>query len=347
MVVQRSFPVPQDYSTPAWAGDRDAESGYDPRLRSPSTIFRPSALTSLIGNTPLIPLTHVTQGLSSTVTVTLYAKLEGLNPGGSVKDRVAFSIVRAALRSGDLRPGKTLLDATSGNTGIAYAMLGAAMGFPVHLTLPANATPERVQILRAYGARLSMVAPEAGADGARRLARRLAAAEPERYFHADQYTNPANPQAHYTTTGPEIWQQTGGTITHFVAGLGTGGTMTGVGRYLRERSSTVQLIGVQPEGPQHGIAGLKHMASVEIPAVYDPTLVDRIVEVHTEEAQAMARRLARDEGLFVGISAGAAVVAALRIAHSVRDGRIVALLPDGGFKYTSASFWGAVTVKHT
>jgi cysteine synthase B len=303
----------------------------------PESEFRATPLTSLIGRTPLVPLVRLADALPPTVT--LYAKLEGLNPGGSVKDRVALAIVQEALRSGHLSPGKVLLDATSGNTGIAYAMLGAALGFPVQLTLPADATPERVQILRAYGARLSLVEPGAGAEGARRLAHQLAAAEPERYFHADQYANPANPLAHYTATGPEIWRQTGGKVTHFVAGLGTGGTMTGIGRYLREQSPAVQLIGVQPEGPQHGIAGLKHLATADVPAVYDPTLVDRIVEVHTEEAQAMARRLARDEGLFVGVSAGAAVVAALRAAQEMSHGVVTALLPDGGLKYTSASFW--------
>ncbi|MFQ6099760.1 MAG: PLP-dependent cysteine synthase family protein [Anaerolineae bacterium] len=294
-------------------------------------------LTSLVGRTPLVPLVRVIGTLPPTVA--LYAKLEGLNPGGSVKDRAALSIVREAMRTSALAPGKTLIDATSGNTGIAYAMLGAALGFPVQLTLPANASPERVQILRAYGAQLTLTDPAAGIDGARHLVQELVAAEPDRYFHADQYSNPANPLAHYTTTGPEIWQQTEGKITHFVAGLGTSGTMMGTGRYLRERSPTVQLIGVQPDSAQHGIAGLKHLATAEVPAIYNPGLVDRIVEVNTEEAQAMARWLARQEGLFVGISAGAAVVAALRVARKLARGVVVALLPDGGFKYASASFW--------
>lgn len=312
------------------------EAGH--RLLRPSTAaIQTPPVVSLIGRTPLVPLTQVTEQLAPGVA--LYVKLEGLNPGGSVKDRTALSIVREALRGGELAPGRALLDATSGNTGIAYAMLGAALGFPVELALPADASPERVQILRAYGAQLTLTDPADGTDGARRLVRELAAGEPERYFHADQYGNPANPLAHYTTTGPEIWRQTKGEITHFVAGLGTGGTMMGAGRYLRERNPAVQLVGVQPDGSQHGISGLKHLATNDVPGIYDPDLVDRIVEVSTEDAQVMASRLARREGLFVGISAGAAVVAALRVARELTHGVVVALLPDGGFKYTSASFW--------
>ncbi len=299
--------------------------------------FQMSPVVSLIGRTPLIRLTRVVEGLSPIVA--LHAKLEGLNPGGSVKDRTALSIVREALRTGDLAPGKTLLDATSGNTGISYAMLGAALGFPVRMMLPADASPERVQILRAYGAQLTLSDPAAGTDGARHLACELAAAEPDRYFHADQYSNPANPLAHYTTTGPEIWQQTEGRITHFVAGLGTSGTMMGVGRYLRERGPAVQLVGVQPDDSQNGIEGLKHLTTADAPAIYDPDLIDRVVGVSTGEAQAMARLLARQEGLFMGVSAGAAVVAALRVAQELVHGVIVALLPDGGFKYASAPFW--------
>ncbi|MCK4300564.1 MAG: pyridoxal-phosphate dependent enzyme, partial [Planctomycetes bacterium] len=260
----------------------------------PYHTFQTPPVVSLIGRTPLVRLARVAEGLSPTVA--LYVKLEGLNPGGSVKDRTALSIVREALGTGDLAPGKTLLDATSGNTGIAYAMLGAALGFPVRLMLPADASPERVQVLRAYGAQLTLSDPAAGTDGARRLACELAAAEPDRYFHADQYSNPANPLAHYTTTGPEIWQQTEGQITHFVAGLGTSGTMMGVGRYLRERDAAVQLVGVQPDDSQNGIEGLKHLATADAPAIYDPGLVDRVGGVSTGEAQAMARRLARQEG---------------------------------------------------
>lgn len=295
------------------------------------------AVVSLIGKTPLVRLDSITKGLPRKVS--LFVKLEGMNPGGSVKDRTALFIVQEALRTGKLTPGKTLIDATSGNTGIAYAMLGAALGFPVQLAMAASTGPERLRILQAYGASVILTDPEARTDGARRVVRELVAASPELYFYADQYSNPANPLAHYLTTGPEIWCQSGGRITHFVAGMGTSGTMMGVGRYLRERNPAVRLIGVQPDRAQHNITGLKYLAADDVPAIYDPAGVDRIVEVGTEEAQEMARRLAREEGLFVGISAGAAVAAAMRVARELDRGFIVALLPDGGFKYTSAPFW--------
>lgn len=305
--------------------------------RTPQRLFpgHQSSITSLIGYTPLVRLSRVAEGLPPNVA--LYVKIESFNPGGSVKDRTALFIVREALRTGALL-GKTLLDATSGNTGIAYTMLGAALGFPVELTLPADVTPERVHILRAYGAQLTFTDPAAGTDGARQLAQEMAAAHPERYFYADQYDNPVNPLAHYATTGPEIWQQTGGRITHFVAGMGTTGTMMGVGRYLRERNPGVHLIGVQPDGSK-GIDGLKHLLTTTPPAIYDPTLVSRLIVADAEEAQEMARRLARQEGLFVGVSAGAAVAAALQVARELERGLVVALLPDGGFKYASAPFW--------
>jgi cysteine synthase B len=296
-----------------------------------------SSVVSLIGHTPLVRLLRLAEALAPDVA--LHAKLEGLNPGGSVKDRAALSIVREALRTGDLAPGKTLLDATSGNTGIAYAMLGAALSFPVHLALPSDVSRERIQILRAYGAELTLTDPAAGTDGARQFVRELAAAEPARYTYADQYNNPANPLAHYTTTGPELWRQTGGGLTHFVAGLGTGGTMMGTGRYLKQRNPQVRLIGVQPERAEHGIEGVKHLATADVPGIYEPDLVDRIVAVSTGDARQMARRLARAEGLFVGVSAGAAVTAALRVARTLECGNVVALLPDGGFKYVSAPFW--------
>ncbi len=294
-------------------------------------------IVGLIGHTPLVRLSRVTRGLSPSVSVCV--KLEGHNPGGSVKDRAALFIVRDALQTGALASGRILLDATSGNTGIAYAMLGAAMGFPVELALPASVSPERFQILRAYGARLIVTDAEARTDGARRHVHAMAAAEPERYFHADQYANPANPLAHYCTTGPELWRQTERHITHFVSGMGTSGTMMGAGRYLREKGPKVELNGVQPDTPQHGIQGLKYLAGDDVPSIYDPARVDRTVEVTTDDAQAMARRLARDEGIFVGISAGAAVVAALRVARELSHGVVAAILPDGGFKYASALFW--------
>lgn len=309
----------------------------DHQPHSPARNIQTPPVASLIGRTPLVSLSRVTEQLSPDVT--LLVKLEGLNPGGSVKDRVALSIVQEALRSGELTSDKTLLDATSGNTGIAYAMLGAAMGFPVQLALCADVSPERVQILQAYGAQLTLTDPTAGSEGARDLARELVTAEPSRYFYADQYNNPANPLAHYTTTGPEIGHQTEGKVTHFVAGLGTGGTMTGTGHYLRRQHPAIQLIGVQPDDSQHGIAGLKHLATADVPGVYNSDLVNRIATVSTSAAEAMSSRLARQEGLFVGVSAGAAVVAALRVARELEQGVVVALLPDGGFKYTSAPFW--------
>jgi len=296
-------------------------------------------VVSLIGNTPLVPLNRVSWEVAPDVSV--YVKLEGQNPGGSVKDRAALSIIWEAQRTGALAPGRTLLDATSGNTGIAYAMLGAAMGFPVHLALPRDVSPERVQVLKAYGAGLTLTDPSKGTEGARNFVQDLAAREPDRYFYADQYNNPANPLAHRTTTGPEIWHQTGGRITHFVAGLGTGGTMTGVGACLKERDPRVELVGVQPDSPEHGISGLKHLATSKAPGIYEPGIVDQTIEVETSEAKDMARQLARQEGLFVGISAGAAVTAALEVARALKEGVVVALLADGGFKYTSAPFWTA------
>ena len=321
-----------------WPKRRSVSNDSDHVVARPrSATHRTPAVVSLIGHTALVPLTRITEELPADVK--LAVKLEGLNPGGSVKDRAALSIVHEALRNGSLGPGRTLVDATSGNTGIAYAMLGAALGFRVHLALPADVSPERVQILLAYGSQLTLTDPASGTDGARQVIRDLVADQPEKVFYADQYNNPANPLAHYATTGPEIWRETDGTITHFVAGLGTAGTMMGTGRYLKERNPGVQLVGVQPEAPQHGISGLKHLGTADVPRIYDPGLLDQILEVSTREAEAMASRLARQEGLFVGISAGAAVVAALRVARGLAEGVVVALLPDGGFKYSSAPFW--------
>jgi cysteine synthase B len=307
-----------------------AHASLRPRHGTPSIV-------SVIGQTPLVPLECTQADLPAGVK--LYVKLEGLNPGGSVKDRAALSIVRHALRTGELTAGKVLLDATSGNTGISFAMLGAAFGFPVELVMPADVSPERVQILRAYGAELSLSDPAGRTDGARQVAREMVAAEPGRYFYADQYSNLANPLAHYTTTGPEIWQQTWGQVTHFVAGMGTSGTMMGTGRYLREQNPAVHLVGVQPVSAARPIPGLKHLATADPLIIYDPHLVDIVAEVDVEDAKAMARRLTREEGLFVGISAGAAVAAAVQVAQGLDTANVVALLPDGGFKYASAPFW--------
>ncbi len=293
-------------------------------------------LFDLVGNTPLVPLRRIAERIRP---VEVYAKAEWFNPSGSVKDRPAREIILSAEDTGRLRPEQTLLDATSGNMGIAYAMLSAARGYRVRLVIPSNASPERIKILRAYGAELEFSDPLEGTDGAIRRAREIYAAAPGRYFYADQYSDPANWQAHYRTTGLEVWKQTDGRVTHFVAGLGTSGTLVGTGRRLRQFNPAVQLVAVQPDGPFHGLEGLKHYETAAVPAIYDPSCVDRQIAVTTEEAHAMVRRLAHEEGLFVGVSAGAAAVAALSIAETVRQGVVVAVFPDAGFKYLSERFW--------
>ncbi len=292
-------------------------------------------LLDLVGNTPLIPLRRVFASRS----VELYAKAEWFNPSGSVKDRAAREIILAAEQAGRLRAGVTLLDATSGNMGIAYATLCAARGYRVELAIPANAGPERLAILRALGARLVFTDPMDGTDGAQVEAKRRYAEHPDRYFYADQYNNPANWQAHYRTTGVEVWEQTGRHVTHFVAGLGTGGTLMGTGRRLREFNPSLRLISVQPDSPLHGLEGLKHMPTALRPGIYDETLADENLEVATEDAFVMAKRLAREEGLFVGVSAAAAVVAAIRVASRLREGVVVTVLPDAGYKYVGERFW--------
>jgi cysteine synthase B len=297
-------------------------------------------LTERIGNTPLVRLDRVARDLPG---ITLLGKAEWNNPGGSVKDRAASAILRDAQARGLLTPDKTLMDATSGNTGIAFAMLGAAMGFKVHLAMPANVSPERKHIVEAYGATVDWTDPDQGSDGAIRRARELAANSPERFYYADQYSNPANWQAHYRTTAPEIWEQTQGQVTHFVAGLGTSGTFVGTTRRLKELNPAIRAISMQPDSPFHGLEGLKHMESAIVPAIYDSTLADRNVEVETEAAYAMVKRLAREEGLLVGISAGAAVAACLEIgrqeAAAGRKAVIVTVLPDSASKYMSERFW--------
>jgi S-sulfo-L-cysteine synthase (O-acetyl-L-serine-dependent) len=299
-----------------------------------------SSLIDRIGNTPLIRLDGFLRDLPG---ITLLAKAEWANPGGSVKDRAAASMVRKALANGSLRRGKTLLDATSGNTGIAFAMLGAAMGFPVLLAMPSNVSPERKRILRAYGAQVEWTDPDQGSDGAILRARQLAADNPGLYCYMDQYSNDANWKAHYETTAPEIWHQTAGTITHFVAGLGTTGTFVGTVRRLKELKPSLQAISVQPDSPFHGLEGLKHLATAIVPAIYDPRLAQRNLEVETEAAYAMVKRLARQEGIMVGISAGAAVVASEQIAKEEaahgRSATIVTVLPDSADKYLSERFW--------
>uniref|UniRef100_A0A540VDT9 cysteine synthase n=1 Tax=Litorilinea aerophila TaxID=1204385 RepID=A0A540VDT9_9CHLR len=294
-----------------------------------------SNILQQIGNTPLLDLSDFAHRLGVAPSTHFYAKAEWFNPGGSVKARAALYIVEAAERSGQLTRNKILIDSSSGNTGIAFALIGAVKGYQVHLVMPANVSQERKALVRAYGATLIESDPLEGSDGAIVKVRELVAAEPERYFYANQYNNPANIQAHYETTGPEIWQQTGGTITHFVAGLGTTGTFVGTGRYLKERNAAVQLVAVQPEDELAVIEGLKHLETAIVPGIYDPGLADRHVGVSAEATWEMTRRLAREAGLFVGLSAGAAVWAALQVARELDGGTVVTLLPDDGSKYVS------------
>ena len=298
---------------------------------------RAHRLEDLIGNTPLVRLRALERDAPG---VELYAKAEFFNPGGSVKDRPALNMILEGEKSGALAPGKTILDATSGNTGIAYAMLGAARGYPVRLCLPRNASPERKRILRAYGAEVILTPPAEQSDGAIRMVKRLYADEPARYFYPDQYGNDANWQAHYKTTGPEIWAQTEGRITHFLAGLGTTGTMMGVGRFLRERAPQTRLVSMQPDSPFNGLEGLKHLETAIVPPIYDASVADENVECRTEDAYAMVKRLAREEGLLVGISAGGNVHSLLQVAKSAPQGSVlVSILCDGADRYLSERFW--------
>jgi cysteine synthase B len=307
------------------------------------------AVLAGIGNTPLLPLDALIRGLPGVqaangqpARVQLLGKAEWYNPGGSVKDRAAASIVAEARRSGKLAPGKTLLDSTSGNTGIAYAMLGAALGFPVTLCVPENASPERKRILQAYGANIIYTDPGEGSDGALKVARQLAERHPDVYFYADQYSNEANWRAHYETTANEIWQQTEGRITHFVAMLGTTGTFVGTTRRLKELNPKIRCISLQPDSAFHGIEGAKHLPSAIVPRIYDSSLADENLEIATEDAHAMARRLARELGLLVGVSAAAAVVGSLQVAERLRidqHATIVTILCDSGEKYLSERFW--------
>jgi cysteine synthase B len=299
---------------------------------------RPIGVLDLIGNTPMLDLSF----LVGRPGVRLLAKAELANPGGSVKDRPALAMVRDAQSRGLFEGGRRLLDSTSGNTGIAYAMIGAALRIPVTLCLPESASPERKRILRAYGAELRMTDPLAGSDGAILEARRMVAEEPDRWAYLDQYSNPENWQAHYRTTGPEIWEQTGGEISHFVTGLGTTGTFMGVGRFLREKTPAgtgVRLISIEPDSPFHGLEGMKHMASAIVPPIYDPALADEAREIPTERAYAMVKKLAREAGLLVGISAGANVAASLEVALSLQSGTVVTVLCDNADKYLSDRFW--------
>ncbi len=296
------------------------------------------SILDLIGRTPLIRLRKLERDCPG---VEIYAKAEWQNPGGSVKDRAAARMIAEGEASGALMPGLIILDATSGNTGIAYAMIGAAKGYKVKLCVPENASPERKLILRAFGAELVLTSPLEGTDGAIREARRLHAAEPGRYFYPDQYNNEANWRAHYDTTGAEIIEQTSGSVTHFVAGLGTSGTFVGTGRRLRRFNPAIKLISFQPATPFHGLEGLKHMETAIVPGIYDPTLADEDLRVESEDAYDMVRRLAREEGIMAGISSGAAVAATLRVARRLDHGVVVTVCPDGAEKYLTEKFWTA------
>lgn len=312
-----------------------------PNLRLvPSRPLAPSKVESildLIGNTPLLEISHVAEGLSSDVKI--YAKLEGMNPGGSVKDRPAWRMVQEGLRSKQLRPGKTILDSTSGNTGIALAMVGSVLHFPVELVMPGNVSVERKQIIAAYGARVTYSDPMEGSDGAIRLCRKILEADPEKYFKPDQYFNPMNPQAHYENTGPEIYRQTSGGVTHFVAGIGTGGTVMGTGRYLKEMNPQIQIIAVEPDDALHGLEGLKHMATSIVPGIYHEEKLDDKIPVSTEDAYSMVYRLSQEEGILVGQSSGAAMFASIKIARTLRAGIIVTVFPDFGDKYLTTNLW--------
>ena len=296
-------------------------------------------LVERIGNTPLLRMERVTSAYPN---VEIYAKAEWFNPGGSVKDRAAYSMIREGERRGELRPGKVILDATSGNTGIAYAMIGAALGYRVKLCLPNSASPERKHILHAYGVEIVYTPGDEGTDGAIRCVREIYKADPETYFYPDQYGNPANPAAHYSGTAPEIWLQTEGRITHFLAGLGTSGTFVGTSRRLKELNPKIRCISMQPDSGFHGLEGLKHMATNIVPPIYDASIADEDVAVQTEDGQLMTRRLAREEGILAGVSAGAALWACLDLARRLPRGEhavIVTVFPDSGDKYLSDKFW--------
>jgi cysteine synthase B len=316
------------------------ERGSTPRIRGKRR-RRAASVLDLIGGTSLVKLRRIGSELLG---AEIYAKAEWENPGGSVKDRPALAMIEEGEQRGALSPGRAILDATSGNTGIAYAMIGVAKGYPVTLCLPANASSERIRILRSYGADLRLTDPQEGSDGAILEARRIMAREGDRFFYPDQYSNPINWKAHYHTTGVEILNQTvGGRITHFVAGLGTSGTLMGVGRRLREECRGVRIIAVQPDSPFHGLEGLKHMDSAIVPAIYDPTFPDERRTVPTEAAYAMVRRAAREEGLLIGISSGAALHCAVEVAReALRAGmtpRVVTIFPDAADRYLSERFW--------
>jgi cysteine synthase B len=298
--------------------------------------YGPRDILALVGNTPLLRLEKL---VTSSPGVEIDAKAEWHNPGGSVKDRPALNIVLEAERAGLMSKDKTLIDSTSGNTGIAYAMICAARGYRLKLWMPANVSQERKRILKAYGAEIVLTDPMEGSDGAIRCVRQMAAENPERYFYANQYDNPANWRAHYNSTGREIFEQTEGRVTHFVAGLGTGGTFIGTARRLKELNPRIRCTSFQPDSPFHGLEGMKHMPTAIKPGIYDPSVADENLEISTEAAYAMTLRLAREEGILAGVSSGAALAAALKVARTISEGVIVTIFPDSGDKYLSERFW--------
>ncbi|HLK87889.1 MAG TPA: PLP-dependent cysteine synthase family protein [Candidatus Binataceae bacterium] len=299
---------------------------------------RAHSVLELIGNTPLLEITRVTEGLLRPG-VRIFAKLEGFNPGGSVKDRAVRQMLELGLKRGELRPGKVIIDSTSGNTGIALAMVGAALGYPVEIVMASNVSRERKKIIEAFGAKPIYSDPLEGSDGAITLSRKIIATNPEKYFKPDQYNNEANPLAHFETTGPEIWCQTAGEVTHFVAGIGTGGTVMGTGRYLKAQNDAIKVIAVEPDDAMHGLEGLKHMASSIVPGIFHAEELDDRIAIGTEDAYEMVYALGQLEGVLVGQSSGAAMVAALRVARELRDGCVVTVFPDFGDKYLSTNLW--------
>ncbi|HSU65378.1 MAG TPA: cysteine synthase family protein [Tepidisphaeraceae bacterium] len=306
------------------------------QLQSEPSSVKGRSLLSLIGNTPLLSFRRVARSVEP---VQVFAKAEWYNPGGSVKDRAALSMILEGERRGLLTPKKIIVDATSGNTGIAYAMIAAERGYKVKLALPKNASVERKQSLIAYGAELIFTDPHEGTDGAQRYVKNLVDGDPDKYFYPDQYNNDANWKAHYETTAMEIWRQTEGRITHFVTGLGTSGTFMGVTRRLKELNPAVQCYAMQPDSPLHGLEGLKHMPTALVPGIYDPEVADGQVDVATEDAHQMVLRLAREEGFLVGVSSGGNMVAALNVARKLKEGVVVTIFCDSAAKYLSESFW--------
>lgn len=306
-------------------------------MAASAAIAHERSITRLIGNTPMVEIRGWKRELGPHVRI--FAKLEGFNPAGSVKDRAAWNMIRRGIASGDLHPGKTILDSTSGNTGIALAMIGAALGYPVRLVMPENVSRERKRVIQAYGADTVFSSGLEGSDGAILLCREIHDADRDAYFKPDQYFNEANPEAHFLTTGPEIWEQTGGSITHFVASIGTSGTVMGTGRYLKSRNVRIQVVAVEPDDAFHGIEGLKHMASSIVPGIYQESELDRKIGVGTDAAYDMVHRLARSEALLLGQSSGAAMEGALQIAREIDHGCIVVLFPDFGDRYLSTNVW--------